>query len=62
VSIQGPPRLFFEPLKLQSFDFNADTDPHPAFHSNMDPDPASEKNADLDDTGKDRHRHHMGYK
>ncbi len=62
VQAQGPPRLFFAPLKLLSFDFNAETDPHPAFHPNMDPDLASENNADLDDTGRDRHRHHMGYK
>ncbi len=42
------PRLYFEPLKLISFDFNAD--PDPAFHSNADPDlcPASKYNADPD--------------
>ncbi len=37
LSVYGPPRLFFEPLKLLNFDFNAD--PVPAFHSNSDQDP-----------------------
>jgi hypothetical protein len=36
-AFQGPPRISFEPLKLLSFDFNAD--PDPAFHSNANPDP-----------------------
>jgi hypothetical protein len=41
------PRLYFEPLKLLNFYFNADPDPiFPAFHSNADPDPASNNNAD----------------
>jgi hypothetical protein len=42
VSVHGPPRLYFEPLKLFycNFDVNADPnlDPDPAFHSNADPD------------------------
>ncbi len=46
--VHGLPRLYFEPLKLLSFDFNADPDPD--FHSNADPDlcPASKYNADPD--------------
>jgi hypothetical protein len=32
VSVLGPPRLRFEPLKLLNFDFFAD--PYPAFYSN----------------------------
>jgi hypothetical protein len=31
--------FYFEPLKLQNFDFNADPDPDLAVHSNADPDP-----------------------
>jgi hypothetical protein len=50
VSVHGPPPLHFESLKLLNFDFNADPDPDPAFHSNADPDPypAYHSNADLD--------------
>jgi hypothetical protein len=46
MSVQGPPWLLFEPLKLLHFDFNAD--PDPSFHSNADtnPDPASQNNWD----------------
>ncbi len=33
------PQLYFEPLQLLKFDFNAD--PDPAFNSNVDPDPVS---------------------
>jgi hypothetical protein len=36
VSVYGPPRLHFEPLKLLDFDFSAV--PDPVFHSNADPD------------------------
>jgi hypothetical protein len=36
VSVQGPPLLHFELLKLLNFDFNAD--PDPAFQSTADPD------------------------
>ncbi len=43
VSVQGSPRLHFEPLKLLNFYFRAD--PDPAFHSNADSDPASQNNA-----------------
>jgi hypothetical protein len=46
VSDHGPPRLYFEPLKLLNFHFNAD--PDPAFYSNANPDPASKNNADPD--------------
>jgi hypothetical protein len=38
VSVHGPPRLHFEPLKLLNFDLNADPDLDLAFHSNADPD------------------------
>jgi hypothetical protein len=31
VSVNGPPYLHFEPLKLLNFDFNADLDPHQLF-------------------------------
>jgi hypothetical protein len=50
VSVHGPPRLFFEPLKPLNFFFNADLDPDPAFHSSAAPDsdPASKNNADPD--------------
>jgi hypothetical protein len=43
-SVCGPPLLRFEPLKLLNFDFNADLDSDPAFHSktDLDPDPASQ--------------------
>ncbi len=46
VSVHGPPRRFFEPLKLLIFDINAD--PDSVFTSNMDPDlsSASKMNAD----------------
>ncbi len=37
VSVHGPPRLHFMPLKLLDFDLNAD--PEPTFHSNLDTDP-----------------------
>ncbi len=37
MSVNGPPRLHFEPLYLLNFDFNAD--PDPVFHSNEDPNP-----------------------
>jgi hypothetical protein len=46
VSVHGPTRLHFKPLKLLNFDFNAG--PDPAFHYNADPDPASKNNADPD--------------
>jgi hypothetical protein len=46
VSVHGPPRLHFEPLKRLNFDFDADPDPD--FHSNVEPDPASQNNADQD--------------
>ncbi len=39
MSIRGPPRLDFVPLKLLNSDINADLDPDPAFHSKADPDP-----------------------
>ncbi len=42
VSVHSLPRLYFEPLKLMNFDFNADLDQ--AFHSNADPDPAGIRN------------------
>jgi hypothetical protein len=35
VSVHGPPRLYFERLKLLNFDFHSD--PDPAFHSNANP-------------------------
>jgi hypothetical protein len=43
----SPPRLYFDPLKLLNFDFNADQDL--AFHCNADPGPdqASKNNANL---------------
>jgi hypothetical protein len=41
LSVHGPPRLYFEPLKLLNFDFYADTDPD--VHFNGDPDPVSKK-------------------
>ncbi len=40
--------LHLEPRKLLNFDFKAELDPDPAFHSNKDPDPASQNNADPD--------------
>jgi hypothetical protein len=43
VSVHGPTRLYFEPLKLLNFDLIAD--PDPAFKSNKDLDPALENNA-----------------
>ncbi len=43
VSVQGSPRLHFEPLKLLNIEFNRD--PDLAFHSSADPDP---KNPDPD--------------
>jgi hypothetical protein len=46
MSVYGPPRLYFEPVMLQNFDFNAD--PYPDFHSNADPEPAFKSNADPD--------------
>ncbi len=46
VSVHGPPRLHFEPLKPLKFYFNAD--PDSTFHSYADPDTASENNADPD--------------
>jgi hypothetical protein len=46
VSVHGHPQLYFEPLKLLNFDFNADPDPD--FHFNADPGPASKNNADPD--------------
>jgi ABC-type bacteriocin/lantibiotic exporter with double-glycine peptidase domain len=42
MSVHGPPRLHFEPLKLLSFDVNAD--PDSAFPFNADPDPSSKIN------------------
>jgi len=46
VSVHGPQRPYFEPLKLLMFDFNPDPDSDQAFHSNADPDAASINNAD----------------
>jgi hypothetical protein len=46
VSVHGPTRLYFKPLKLLNFDFIAD--PDTAFHSNKDPDPTFENNANKD--------------
>ncbi len=46
MSGHGPPRLYFEPLKLLNFDINAD--PDPAIHCNVDPDPAFNSNAEPD--------------
>jgi hypothetical protein len=46
VSVHGPTRLYFEPLKLLNFDLIAD--PDPAFQSNKDLDPALENNANPD--------------
>ncbi len=41
MSVHGPSRLYFDPLKLQSFDFNACPDPDPFdFNACPDPDPA----------------------
>jgi hypothetical protein len=48
VSVHGPPRLHFEPIKFQKFDLNADPDSDPAIRSNADPDPAVKNNADPD--------------
>ncbi len=45
--------LLFEPLKLLSFDFNADQDP--AFHSNADPYSAYQNNTDPSGSGPDPH-------
>ncbi len=42
VRVHGPPRLYFEPLKLLDFD---NADPDPDFHLNADPDPASKNKA-----------------
>ncbi len=39
VSVYGPPRFYFEPLKPLNLDFNAD--PDPAVHCNADMDAAS---------------------
>ncbi len=46
MSVHGPQRLYFEPLKLLNLDSNAD--PDTAFNSNADPDPgpAYKNNAD----------------
>jgi hypothetical protein len=46
VSVHGPLRLYFEPLKLLNFDFH--TDPDPAVHTDADPDPAFKNNVDPD--------------
>jgi hypothetical protein len=40
VSVHGPPRLNFQPLKLLNLDFNVDSDRDPAFPYNADPDSA----------------------
>ena len=45
-SVRDPPLLYFPPLRLLNFDFNARSDPDPAFRSNADPDQASKNNAD----------------
>jgi hypothetical protein len=45
-SVYDPPRLNFGPIKLLTFDFDAE--PDPAFQSNADPDPACQSNADPD--------------
>ncbi len=42
MSVLGPPRLHFEPLKLLNFDVNAD--PDPALPFNADPDPSPKIN------------------
>ncbi len=60
VSVRGPPRLYFEPLKLLKLGFNADpdpafhskSDPYPAFHSKAEPDPAFHPKADPDPDSK----------
>ncbi len=43
VSVHGPPSLHFENLTLPSFEFHADSDSDPAFHSNADQAPASQR-------------------
>ncbi len=48
VSAHGPPLLYFEPLKLLYFDFNADLDPVFLFNANLDSYPCPKKNADPD--------------
>jgi hypothetical protein len=37
VSVYGLPRLYFQPLGLVNFDFNADPDPGPVSYINADP-------------------------
>ncbi len=39
VNVHGPPLLYVEPLKFQSFDLNADLKPDLASKNNKDPDP-----------------------
>ncbi len=46
VSVNGPPFLFFQSLKLLNFVFNAIPYRDPAFHSTADPDPVSHNNVD----------------
>jgi hypothetical protein len=60
VSVHSSPRLHCEPLKLLSFDFNADPDPDPAFHSNTDPDAASKNNVDPTRIRNDGHEMELG--
>ncbi len=46
-SVRGPLQLYFKPLKLLNFDFNAD--PDTIFYSNANPDPKiMQINADPD--------------
>ncbi len=44
MSVHGPLRLYFEPIKLLNFNSNAD--PDPAFNSNANPDAGSSNNMD----------------
>jgi hypothetical protein len=39
LNVHGPPLLYVEPLKFQSFDLNADPKPDLASKNNNDPDP-----------------------
>jgi hypothetical protein len=48
------------PLKLLNFNFNADPDLAPAFHSNADPDPASKNNADTCGSGSTTQKKRKG--
>ncbi len=50
LGVLGFPLPFFDPLKLQNFDSNAEPDPDSAFNANAgsDPDPVSKNSADPD--------------